>query len=421
MPIIIGTSERLRNIEIKTILQFFIISVIISSILSMFAFFEIIHKEITDVRNISLFISHIRFSLLINIAIFSMLYYWLYNNKNIKLYEQILYPIGVAWLVMFLIILQSLTGIVVLIIVSIVLLIQWTVKQKSIIIHIGVPVILLILISCIVFYLSGSYHKFYSINPVDISNLEKTTVNGNSYHHNLYNKAIENGNYVWLYVCTPELRKEWNKISSYKYDSLDKRGQKMQYTLLRYLTSLGISKLSFEDISMIEKGYSNYIFKDQFSLYPRLYQIIWEIDNYKRTGNPSGHSITQRLEYLKAAFHIIYNKFWLGTGTGDVENAFEEYYNSVDSPLSTEWRLRTHNQLLTFFLTFGVFGFLWILFALIAPLFIEKKQYDFLALVFILVGIISMLNEDTLETHAGISFFAFFYSLFIFGRDNSNE
>jgi hypothetical protein len=39
-------------------------------------------------------------------------------------------------------------------------------------------------------------------------------------------------------------------------------------------------------------------------------------------------------------------------------------------------------------------------------------------MMFFFIAFLSMLNEDTLETHAGVTFFSYFYSLFLFARDN---
>ncbi len=45
-----------------------------------------------------------------------------------------------------------------------------------------------------------------------------------------------------LYVCEPELKKEWNKISTISYESVDRRGQQVSLTIRRYLTSKGLRK-----------------------------------------------------------------------------------------------------------------------------------------------------------------------------------
>jgi O-antigen ligase len=79
--------------------------------------------------------------------------------------------------------------------------------------------------------------------------------------------------------------------------------------------------------------------------------------------------------------------------------------------------LRAHNQFLTIFAAFGIFGLLWFLATLILPPLILKVRRDYYFNFFLVISILSMLNEDTLETQAGVTFFAFFYVIFLFGRD----
>ncbi|HYW96150.1 MAG TPA: O-antigen ligase family protein, partial [Bacteroidales bacterium] len=137
---------------------------------------------------------------------------------------------------------------------------------------------------------------------------------------------------------------------------------------------------------------------------------------YMRGGNPSNHSIAQRFAYLRAAGGIISQHFIFGVGTGDVQQAFNDYYSSHHSVLGQNNRRRAHNQYVTFFVTFGLIGFVVFLLSLFGPVFIEKRWNDYLFIVFFLLGLMSMLNEDTLETQTGVSFFMFFYCLFLFAR-----
>jgi len=181
-------------------------------------------------------------------------------------------------------------------------------------------------------FLTHAISKFYAVEKVDFDNLEQFTASGNPYQHNTKWKQIENGYYVWLYVCPQELKKEWNRRSDIPYESKDKNGQQIKTTLIRYLTSkgfrkdsVGISKLTSEDIKNIENGIANYIYTNRYALYPKIYQTIWEIDVYRKGANPAGNSITQRWEFLKTAFSIIQNNFWFGTGTGDVQDAFDAH------------------------------------------------------------------------------------------------
>ncbi len=424
LPLIIGTSEQLSGKQIKYIILLFVSTVIVSSFISTAILFDLTGIEVNNIREISPFISHIRFALLVNMAIFSLLYYFLFNTGNKGYFiGRVIYFAAAIWLIVFLFLLQSFTGILIFIILTPFIIVLWAVKQTKPAAKITLILAILAGVFLVTFYITKSVKKFYSVEEIDPESIDNYTVNGNQYFHDFSYKVLENGNYVRIYICEDELRKEWNMKSKYKYDGKDKKGQNINQTLIRYLTSrglrkdsVGVASLTKEDIRLIEDGYSNYIFKRKLGIYPRVYQIIWEFDTYKKLGNPSGHSITQRFEFQKNAIQIIKKNFWLGVGTGDVLQAFNIQYNISNSPLAQRWRLKAHNQLITFFLTFGIFGFIWIMFSLIYPVFYEKKHRSFLFVVFFLIALFSMLNEDTLESHAGISFFSYFYALLLFGH-----
>jgi len=70
---------------------------------------------------------------------------------------------------------------------------------------------------------------------------------------------------------------------------------------------------------------------------------------------------------------------------------------------------------LSYWIDFGLIGMCYICFALIAPVFLERKTNSFLLLIFLLIVLISFMNEDTLNNHDAISFFAFFYPLYLYG------
>ncbi len=428
LPLIIGTSRPLPLERIKILFLFFIASVFVSSLTSLWVYLGLTGNEIIDNRDISLFISHIRYSLLVDTAVFSLLYMILFPRFNTHLTEKLIYGVVALWLIIFLIILESFTGIVIFFVVLPVFILNWALHFAGKTSRVLIFILTVMGIASVMLYVNHAYTRFYPVREPEIANLRKKTANGNRYFHNAGDKMLENGHYVWLYVCEKELKPAWNSRSNIQYDSLDKKGQSVKYTLIRYLTSLdlpkdssGVAALSESDIKAIEKGYSNYIFKRKFGLYSRIYQLIWELDMYKKTGNPNGHSLTQRLEYLKNAFRIIRNHPLFGVGTGDVEAEISRQYENSGSKLLMQWRLRTHNQFVTFILTFGIPGFLWIIFVFVYAVIYEKKYRDFLFVVFLLIAFLSMLNEDTLETHVGISFFSFFFSLFLYGFTNHAE
>lgn len=428
LPLVYGTTKSLRRIEFKIVLQFFISAVLVSSIITAYVMLGFSDREIVDSRYASLFISHIRFALMVVLSIYTIVYLLWFSGFQLSLTEKSIYAFTLIWEVSFLLLLQSFTGIVIFLIILPPAILWWAFEQPDRRIFRSALVISLVLPILMAGYVFLSFQRYNQKNVPDRSDLPRKTINGNLYSHNLDVMEFENGQLVHIYVSREELRKEWNKRSHLDYDSLDRRGQKLETTILRYLTSLGLTKdstginqLTDEDIEMIERGYTNHIFGTKFSLYPRIYEFFWEIDQYRQSGNPSGHSLAQRFEYLKTGWRIVRNNFWLGVGTGDVDDAFDRQYEADDSPLRPEWRHRAHNQYLTFLITFGILGFIAFLIIIFLPPYLENRYGNFCFVVFFLTGILSMLNEDTLETHVGVSLFAFFYAFLLYSMPHQED
>jgi hypothetical protein len=424
LPLIVGTSPALPYKKFTTVLLFFCGAVAVSTIASTGRLFSWWGNPVSDVRDISFIISHIRLALMVNMAIFILVWFAARNSFRISI------SIGVAcmWLIVFLFMLKSLTGIVIFLLLAIALLIWKVVQGKNLMLKWFLSVGIVMIVLMVAGYFSNAIARFYYVEKTDVSSLERTSVNGNLYVHDTLSKDFENGHYIWLYVCEAELAKEWNKRSSLDYKGTDLKGQELRFTLIRYLTSkglrkdsVGMSTLLETDIKNIERGMANHIYEQKFNLYPRIYQLLWEINQYRQGGNPSGHSFTQRFEYMKAAVGIIHDNFWLGVGTGDVAKAFESEYNKQNSQLTQRWRLRAHNQFVTFFLTFGLVGFLPIVFAFLYPVFAERKWRNYFIILFLSIAFLSFLNEDTLETQAGISFFVLFFVFFLYNANFKNE
>jgi O-Antigen ligase len=425
LPVVIGTTRALERIQLKWILVFYASAVLAGTLMSAAVLFNLVDYQFNDVRQISLFIDHIRFSLLINIAIFSLLYILISREFKLMKWEYIIYSVVASWLMLFLVMLQALTGLLVFMITAFLLFWINFRNIKHVVIRWTFAVFMITAVLIVVSFVTKSVAKFYTVEEIDRDKIDKLTVNGNPYNHDFSKNQFENGKYVWLFLCEKELQNEWNKRSNIAYDGKDLKGHEIKYTIIRYMTSkglrkdsVGVSMLTNEDIRLIENGNANYIYGKKLSLYPKLYEVLWQIDVFRRGENPSGHSVTQRILYLQAGIGIIKQHFLFGTGTGDVRSAFSKYYDETGSKLDKRWRLRAHNQYVTFFLTFGIFGFLWIMFSLIYPPFLEKKWKDYFFVMFFIIGFLSMLNEDTLETHIGNSFFSFFYALFLLGVKN---
>ena len=428
LPVIIGTTPSLSMKQFKTVLLFFIAAVTINSFISTAVLFGFIEHEVNDIRDISIFISHIRFALLINVAISALWYFIISKNFIQNKYEKTIYIALIIWLIVFLFLLQSLTGLVILFICAYLFFFIWVsyIKNKSI--KTASYIVIILLPILVVFFSIKLVDSFYNFDSFNIDLLEKETTRGNPYNHDTKNLQVENGHWVGKYICEQELKKEWNKISKFKYSGKDKKGQYIKYTLIRYLSSKnlrkdadGVKALDKSDIAMIEDGNANYIFKNKYSLYPRIYQTFWEVDLYLRGGNPGGHSIAQRIEYVKAAAEIIKQNPVIGVGTGDAQVEFNKQYEKMSTKLPKAYWHRAHNQFVTFVITFGFVGGLIILLAMFIPAYYEKGFINYFFIAFLVIAVFSMLNEDTLETQPGVSFFAFFYCFFLFTKNERKK
>lgn len=419
LPLVIGTSPRLSYIQIKCIIYFFAAAVVVASLCSIWVLMGFSGQVIRDPREMSLFISHIRFSLLINIAIFSLGWY-LINSEYKKNKEKVFLILAIVWLSVFLIILRSATGWAVFFIISLLVVFRYTNRIRSLPIKLSLFAFLLVFSAAPLVYTLYIVRQFYSVEKIPANIYEEKTKLGNLYSQDLQNRELENGRYIYLYMNQDEMRDAWNKRSKMNYDSTYNSGFN-RFVLIRYLTSKGyrkdaesIEKLTETDIRNIENGMTNCLFATSDSFYKRIYQIIWEIDSYLKGGNPSGHSVTQRLEYYKMAITIIGKQPWFGHGTGGYYLAYQEEYNKNKFFPPGAYRQRSHNMILSYMIDFGIVGTIYICFALVAPVFIENKKKSALLITFLLIVFISFINEDSLNNHDAISFFAFFYPLYLY-------
>lgn len=424
LPLVIGTSAELNYRQIKIIVYVFAAAVVVASFCSIWVLMGFSGKTIQDPREISLFISHIRFALWINIAVFSL--GWFFQNSEKKsIVEKSALVAAIVWLSLFLIILKSATGWIVFLILITFVVFYFIWHLKSLGWRIAFLAVLISIFLIPAVYIAHVVNQFYSVEKFDKEIvLEKTSL-GNLYQHDFNNKQLENGHYTFYYLNEDELRDDWNKRSTINYDSTSTSGFN-RFVLIRYLTSKGfrkdaegLGKLSDRDVRNIENGMTNYRFENPYSFYNRIYQIVWELDVYRKGGNPSGHSVTQRLEYYKMAMQIISEHFWFGTGTGGYYLAYQEKYDQNKFFQDSEYRQRSHNMFLSYWIDFGIVGLAYICFALIAPVFWEHKTKSFLLIIFLLVIFSSFLNEDTLNNHDAITFFSFFYPLYLYSPSKS--
>jgi hypothetical protein len=126
-----------------------------------------------------------------------------------------------------------------------------------------------------------------------------------------------------------------------------------------------------------------------------------------------------RLEFQRMGLHIAKEHWLVGVGTGDTQIAFDEAYDRMHSLLAERWRLRAHNEFITLFISFGVFGLLWSLFSWWWPAYRNRAWTHPLFIAWGIIFLLSCLSEDTIETQMGATFFALYYALFVFAAPTS--
>jgi O-antigen ligase len=422
LPMFFSAIRSIGEKEKQIILALFVSSLTVSSFISLFIFLQ---GEYEDLRKISPFINHIHLSIFANYAAFILFHF--VNKGIIPRKFRIPALLLILWLLAFLLlILKSLTGVVILLagVFFLFAFPRWFHFRVNPFIRFGLVVVLPAFSLGVILF---SLIRFYDIKEPFPDDNFQFTAQGNRYHFDPNNRMLENGTYVFAWISEPELREEWNKRSNISYDSLDGQGHKLNYTLIRYISSKGLRKdaegmagLSNEDIELVEAGVANHLFSRKLSLYPRLYLVIWEFDMYFKTGNPTGQSVTQRIESMKMGLKILKRYPLLGIGTGDLVKVYHEKYDLARSPVPPERRITGANQFLNFMVMFGLLGFLVIMFSWFYP---ARKSGAFqqpLFNMFLIIALTAMFSEEILRFQTGVTFFAFFYGFFVLLKPDPN-
>jgi len=415
-PIVLGSIPRFTEPVLAWIARIFIASTLVSTLISLGVYVEVIptKADLTDVRNISIFISHIRLSLMICVGMVISIYFIVKRKEH-----RLIYALTILWFVAFLYLIQSATGYVILFallgfvaLYSLKELKKKALKYGIFLLAAGTFVVGLV-------YVWDAKESYYEVSEVTCNSPLVATQQGEPYFHDLNNTQLENNNYIWRNIHFESMRAAWNEISEMKVNGKDSKGQPIESTLIRYLTSKGVCKdrdgvegLSPLDINEIECGNASAV-APKMGVQKRLNEIFWEFDAYANGSNPSGNSVVMRLEFWKTAKAVIGENIWLGVGTGDGKEEMQAMYETTNSVLNNEWRLGSHNEFLSTWVKTGFFGFLIFMIAILCPL-TQKKNWNFIYISFFLIAGISFLAENTLETQPGVTFFGFFNCWLLF-------
>ena len=427
MPFVLSSMPPLDRKRFDFVMLVYVLSVFVAT---LFSFSTYLKHDYEDVREISHFISHIRFCLNIVFCMAIIGYYLVKSRRAVepvetpvlKCLNRFLQCFLLLWFVYQIYIFESLSGYVifaaVVVVSAVYAFLRWK-KGWGWRIAVGVSALAVLLVASVV--LKRQIKPLLKVESVDFSTLEQKTAQGNDYWHDTIYNPVEDGKFVGLYYCKKEMQEAWSERSNLPFEGTTTNGENLEATLARYLTSKdlrkdaqGVMALTDEDIRNIEQGVANYNNWKHPGLQARLSSTLFEYNLYRRFNNPNGGSLAQRIEFTRASFHIIGQHPWVGVGTGDVPQAFSQAYDEIQSPLKEEFRFRAHNQYLAIAVAFGLVGLAFFLFVLLFPWLSSRRNHTYLYLVYLCILLLSMFPEDTLETQAGASLFAFFEAFLLF-------
>ncbi|MDR0603455.1 MAG: O-antigen ligase family protein [Bacteroidales bacterium] len=421
IPFIFFTSEPLSRREFRILLQMYILGTFISSFAG---FVSYIIKDLSDKREMALFISYLRFE--INICFVSFVCLYLLLKERMPTLYKVIITIALCWFVFFLIYSGSLTAICLFFIIIPVIIVKTIMNNQHKFLRYAIPSFFVVIVAAVSGTVIHCVKQYFHVD-FSMETAAKYTADGNPYFHDPQKQYVENGNYIYTYISDVELEEAWNKRSKINFHGVDHNGFPIRTTLIRYLNSKGLYKdrvgvetLSEQDICNIEQGIANIAYTHRLNIINRIYSLMWELNDYYYTGSIIGYSIPQRIDLWKHSVSLIKKYPLWGVGTGDVKDAFANELVLKNSLLAGT-NMRSHNQYFTFLIAFGIIGLAFILFSIIYPPFALRKMGDSLFLVFLCIIMISMFTEDALEPQDGVTFFSFFYSLFLFLSPNDKR
>lgn len=410
---------RLQKKSLRVVVWSFISGVVIASLLSL-ARWRLNHLfQIHDIREIT-FVFHISHAILVDLALIFLLTDVMTHASPLSRKA----IVGIAGIALFLfayaLFLHSLLGLFALFgsLCLLVLLhrsstgsLPWINYGKA-----GITAFIL-LFSVLV---GTEIYRHAHLQMPSRSQLPLLTLSGNRYQHDTTNRIKENGHFVGLYLCEKEVRAAWEQRSTIGYHEKDQTGFNIRETLIRYLTSknltkdsTGVSMLTDEEIEQVEAGFANFRYAPgNMNLSARIYQTIWEIDEYLMNGNPNDKSLIQRFIYANTALQIIHDHPFLGVSPAKNRATFE-YYQTRDHPrLEKKYQTTAHNQYLNYMTQFGIGGFLLLIVFIWWPIY-KTGSHPPVFRLFLWVFMLACLGDSQLETTTGQSAFVLFYSLLL--------
>jgi hypothetical protein len=408
IPIIIGTTKQFSKKENKIIIITFFLGILVSTFLVFLVDLGWLNtkKDSGTIRDISIFMSHIRYSILLSFATILILFLVINKKKN-----RILLMLFFIWIVFIVFKLATITAIIGLstAIITMIVIEIAVLKRK-----IKNGYILALLGSFILFglYVGITIKDFYHVKSNERA-IQTFSLGGEKYSHKFHDNTTENGFFVWENIAPKELKKAWEKRSKTRFDGKDNIGQPLKKTLFRYLTSKGFKKdregllkLKESEIRLIENGRTTC--KEYSNLQIRIRSLLHESNADKKKQNLKNQTVSQRLFFWNKGLEIFLKAPIFGHGPGGSKVEYKEYYKTNETPLFA------HNQFLTQLINLGISGFIIWLLILVYTFSQTNKKLRSILIPYLVLMFLSFLSDDMIEVQAGVTIFSLIGTMILF-------
>ena len=418
LPIIIGSSNSFSKREWKIIISTFFIGILVSTLWVYLVSLEILptKKDSGTIRDASIFMSHIRYSVLLSFSGVLLLYLAIKKQINKPLAFIVFF-----WLLFLIFKLATITAILglssALLFIFISLLFFY--KNQSKTLYIAGIATLFFLVGL---YTTVIFNDFYHIKN-NVRSLKTFSTGGEKYQHDLKDRTTENGYYLWENIAQKELERVWNRKSEITFKSKDKKQQPLRSTLYRFLTSKGLDKdsaslgkLTQNEIQEIENGEVSAVSYNNFET--RIRSLLFEMEFAKTNTNVNNQTMNQRFVFWQVGKEIFLSNPFFGYGPGGVKKEYKKYYINNKTTLSKENQLLAHNQFITQFINLGAIGGLIWGFLLIYSFMRVNKELWSLFVPYAILMFFMFMSDDMLEVQAGVTIFSLFGTIMVFYKPN---
>jgi hypothetical protein len=199
MPLFFLTMPALTVTQYRNVLKVVMSAVLISTLISLGIYLGFSKRVVHDIRDISPFISHIRLALLVCTSM-AIAIYFLLKSSSIPL--KIALIAMIIWFFYFLVLIESITGLLIIAGAIFILLFVQLFSKKSNVLLKGAFMLSILA----TFFVSFQLYDFMfveSIKPIDYDKVKlyQITAVGNNYNQYKERQDLENGHPVWINVC----------------------------------------------------------------------------------------------------------------------------------------------------------------------------------------------------------------------------